>query len=353
MMVSAPFRVEVECAPGLEEQVQVEITRRFQRAIPRGTNPIQILPGAVRFAYSGPLEPLTTLKTAIAVYLVLEFSVPRPRALLGDQHFRRLQEGIWQVIQLGGPDVFHTLYLSAAGKDSSVLNRLKRQLSEATSLQIGAQEGDLLLRLRRPPARKAGWEVLIRLTPRPLATRDWRVCNLEGALNASVARAMVQLTHPRPEDIYLNLACGSGTLLIERLDWGPARQTIGCDISADALDCAQKNLNAAQKLGTVRLLIADGRALPFAAGQVDVICGDLPFGGLVGSHAENLALYPRFLAECARVAHPSARVVLITHEIKLMRALLAKTEEWSVRKELQITLSGLHPCIFVLTRLAR
>jgi precorrin-6B methylase 2 len=352
-MAGAPLQIEVECAPGLEEQVLIEVYRRFKRAIPGGKTSIQILPGAVRFAYSGPLETLKTLKSAISVYLALSFAIPRPRALLGDQHFRRLHEGIRQVLGLGGQDVFHTFYLSAAGKDSSVLNRLKSRLSEATGLQIGAQEGDLLLRLRRPPAGETGWEVLIRLTARPLATREWRVCNLEGALNASVARTMVQLTNPRPEDTYLNLACGSGTLLVERLDWGPARQTVGCDISADALDCARRNLKAAHMLGAVHLLVMDGRALPLASDQADVICSDLPFGGLVGSHAENLVLYPHLLDECARVARPGARVVLLTHEIKLMRALLARTGEWEVHQELQITLSGLHPCIFLLTRLAR
>ena len=43
---------------------------------------------------------------------------------------------------------------------------------------------------RNDPARGGdGWETLVRTTPRPLATRYWRVCNYEAALNATVAHA--------------------------------------------------------------------------------------------------------------------------------------------------------------------
>ena len=85
----------------------------------------------------------------------------------------------------------------------------------------------------------------MRLSPRPLTARAWRVCNLPGALNAVVAHAMVALSAPNPADRYLNLACGSGTLLVERLALGPARLAVGCDNAAGPLDCARANLRAA------------------------------------------------------------------------------------------------------------
>ena len=73
-----------------------------------------------------------------------------------------------------------------------------------------------MLRVRKADIRRDGWEVLIRLTPRPLSAREWRVCNMEGALNATIAAAMIEMTDPsarRPR--VFNLMCGSGTLLIE------------------------------------------------------------------------------------------------------------------------------------------
>ena len=41
-----------------------------------------------------------------------------------------------------------------------------------------------------------GWEALVRLTPRPLSARPWRVCNLPGALDATAAHAMARLSAP-------------------------------------------------------------------------------------------------------------------------------------------------------------
>jgi len=204
-----------------------------------------------------------------------------------------------------------------------------------------------------------GWEVLVRLTPRPLATRSWRVCNYQGALNAAVAHAMIALTQPKSGDTFLNIACGSGTLLAERLDSGPIGFALGCDLDPAALDCAGANVSAFSSTAPVSLLLCDAQALPLPDRSVDALCADLPFGHLVGSHAENLDLYPAVLAEAARVARPGARFALITHEIKLMESLIGADSTplpgpapraWSVEQARRVELGGLHPRIFVLRR---
>jgi 23S rRNA G2445 N2-methylase RlmL len=333
----------------LEEIARAELRRCFGgrlRLLPAGNPPEA---GAIRFAYSGNLSALLGLKTALAAYLCRRFPVPRPRGLLGDEHFRALLAQIALVRALAPPETYRTFYLSAAGSESSVMARLKDALVVHTGLQVASHEGDLLLRVRRSPEGE-GWEVLVRLSPRPLATRPWRVCNREGALNATVAHAMILLTHPNPEDVFLNLACGSGTLLIERLAAAPARRVIGCDVDPAALECACANVEAAGESGRVELYPWDARALPLPDRSIDVLCADLPFGYLVGSHAENVALYPAILHEAARVARPGARLALITHEVRLMNVLLAESALWSAREVIRVTLGGLHPRIFVLER---
>ncbi|PZS02444.1 MAG: hypothetical protein DLM69_04080, partial [Candidatus Chloroheliales bacterium] len=192
---------------------------------------------------------------------------------------------------------FATLRLSAAGEESAVMSRLRDELAARFDLRPASDEGDLLLRLRpaaplptsprprrgegdniappnpllqgksaphpssqateqgkqrfastnsnlKPQTSALGWEVLTRISPRPLVTRAWRVSNMPGALNATVAYAMVKLTKPRPDDVFLNLACGSGSLLIERLATVRARLAIGCDIDRAALNHAAANLAA-------------------------------------------------------------------------------------------------------------
>jgi 23S rRNA G2445 N2-methylase RlmL len=70
---------------------------------------------------------------------------------------------------------FATLELAAAGAESAVMQRIATTLAERLKLRVVPSEGDLQVRVR--PS-QTGWDVLLRLTPRPLGTRAWRVCTL-------------------------------------------------------------------------------------------------------------------------------------------------------------------------------
>jgi tRNA (guanine6-N2)-methyltransferase len=341
----AARRIEVIVPEGLEPLARRELRRLGPGARLEPGEP----PGVIAMSYSGELRPLLGLRSVTSVYLAHTFPVPRPKALLGDEQFRAAVAACEAAMGLHPAGSFRTLFLSAAGADSAVLGRLKQELVARLGLEVGAEDGDLLLRLRRG-AGGAGWDLLVRLSPRPLATRPWRVCNLEGALNGPVAHAMAALSEPAPGDRYLNIGCGSGTLLVERLLLGPARCAIGCDTSPAALACAAANLEAAGLAGRAELHPWDARSLPLADGAVDVVTADLPFGHLVGSHAENLTLYPALLAEAARAARPGARAALLTHEVRLMEGLLAGSPAWEVASVTRVDVGGLYPRIFLLRR---
>jgi 23S rRNA G2445 N2-methylase RlmL len=341
-----PHLIEAEVATGLEWVARDEL----HRVLGKDARAEQIVDhsGVVRFTYTGDLRMLAQLRTVQAVYLVRQFPVPRPKALLGDQHFRALVELV-AAVRAVTPNAYRTLHIGAAGSDSSVMQRLKDELARAAGLQIGVNEGDLLLRLRRD-ADGEGWEALVRIGSRPLATRAWRVQNYGGALNATVAHAMALLTNPQPTDMFLNLLCGSGTLLIERCAAGPVQRAVGCDTSSQALAAAQANIEASGYRNRVELSAWDARALPLPDASVDALVADLPFGNLTGSHKRNLMLYPAVLAEAARVAKPGARFVLITHEVRLMDRLLAPQTAWTCERSIMVGLGGLHPRIYVLQR---
>jgi tRNA (guanine6-N2)-methyltransferase len=178
-----------------------------------------------------------------------------------------------------------------------------------------------------------------------------------------VAHAMALLTRPRPRDRFLNIACGSGTLLIERLACMRAEQVIGCDVSSTALDCARANIAASRRQNNIDLYQADGQMLPLPDRTMDALCADLPFGHRIGSHEENVRLYPLILDEAARVARPGARFVLITHEVRLLEQHLGMGVDerratpgapshphWICEQVLRVELGGLRPRIFVLRR---
>ncbi|GAB4216441.1 MAG: methyltransferase domain-containing protein [Roseiflexaceae bacterium] len=311
-------------------------------------------PATLRFRYAGDPDRLLDLRTVVALSLVRSFPVPRPRGLLGHQHFTALVQMLEQARSLWAAGNFPVLRLNAAGAESAVMARLRDEL--ATQLGMPATtskegEGDLLLRLR--PDNTGGWEALVRLSPFPLATRPWRVCNMPGALNATVASAMMQLVAPHPSDRLLNIACGSGTLLIEALMLGRLGTAIGCDTDPAALECAQANLGAVGMSDLVRLEPWDAGQLPLEDASVDLICADLPFGQLIGSHDRNQELYPRIIAEATRVARTGARMVLITHEIRLLEQSLGNySRQWEQRPSIRVRTGGMAPRIFLLRRRA-
>jgi tRNA (guanine6-N2)-methyltransferase len=313
-----------------------------------GAQVIAQKPGEIDFSYSGDPANLLRLKTVQSVSLVQLFDVPRPRALLSNEFLPRIMQQIETVRRLSARDAYKTFLVAAAGSETAVMQRIKEAITAQTGLKLADDKGDLWVRIR--PGRAGGWETIIRIAPRPLVTRPWRVCNLEGALNAATAHALILLTQPQPRDVFVNLGCGSGTLLIERLAYGSCRLALGIDRNAEHLHCARANVEASGYADKISLQRADMIRLPLLAASVDVLCADLPFGQLSGTHRENEWLYPVMLGEAARVARPGARFVLITHEVKLMENTLRQNAGWSLEQTIRVNLRGLHPRVYVLQR---
>lgn len=341
--------IEAEVLPGLKPFALAELRTRLGDGL-------HLYPAAdedrLCFRFDADVRALLSLRTVAAIYRVVHFSIPRPLALLGHQHFTALITQIEQVRALYPHAAFGTFHISAAGRDSTVFRRLREEIAARTRLAYDPEQGDLLLRVRPALLHRSGWEVLLRLSPRPLSTRAWRVCDMPGALNAAVAAAMVTLTQPRPQDRFLNLMCGSGTLLIERLLAGPAALAVGCDTDAQALACASENLDAAGlgKLAEVRQM--DAAHLDYPDGSFDALCVDLPWGQLVGEREELEGLYAAVLADAARVAVPGARLVIITHAVNLLEGLLPQAAHlWQVHSILRVFQGGAHPRIYTLVRL--
>jgi len=334
----APREFEVEVLEGLAALARSELEAMGARVLRTG-------PDGLRVVAPGAPARLLQLRLASAVYRRLSFDVPRPKALLGDSHFRRLAAAVREVA--GSGPVFRGFRFAAAGVDSPVFLRLGRALAEACGVPFDPQAGELLLRVRKA-APDGGWEVLVRLTPRPLSARPWRVCNRPGGLNATLAVAMNRLAGSGARDRYLNLMCGSGTLLVERSLDGPAKELVGLDEDAGAVACAEANLAAAGASAACRLLRADALAAPLPEAAFDVITADLPWGDAVGSHQDNRALHPAVLDAAARLAAPGARLVLLTHELRLFQAVLRQQHRWRLERELKVAHGGHFPHVYLL-----
>lgn len=344
---------EIELIPGLERFVEDELAAKLGR---RGYRFVGYpKDGRMTVRYSGPVRPLSDLESAVAVQVVEYFDVPRPKALLGHQHLTRLMTVLRTIIELHPQGTFETFRVSAAGADSSTFRRLRSEIASSLHLDDVSAEGHLQMSVRRPLS-GAGWEVAVRLTAMPLSARAWRVCNRPDALNGTVAHAMVMLAQPRNTERFLNLACGSGTLLVERLLYGPVARTVGVEVDPAVLACAEQNLLAAGAPGGAELIQADVQAVPLPSASFDTIVTDLPYGMVKGTDVGLHSMYAGALTEAARLTVPGGALVVITARRRLFESTLELFDDrWERTAEVPLSVSFhrgyIKPSIYLLRRL--
>lgn len=334
---------EAEVVPGIEALAMRELRAKFGKRL---VCMRRARTGFFRFGCDRQPGRLNSLRSVIALYTVHQFNIPRPRALLGQQHFTRLCE-ILRAAAAGFGAPASSFGIGAAGSGSPVMLRLRRELGDALGLPYAEDgKGQLFLRLLR--GESGGWDALVRTTPAPLSKRAYRKVDVPGALNASVAFAMTRLAAAPAHATVLNLCSGSSTILIELALSQLEHRSLAIDWDADRLAAGKCNA-AAANCGHIAHLLGDARATPLPRQCADLLYADLPFGNLIGSRADNETLYPALLREAARLARPTAKFIALTHEIKLLRRCL-RGSEWRIAEEIPITLSGLHPRIFVLAQ---
>lgn len=319
---------EIETLPGLEDFAAAELKQTLGIRLNRN-----------RIDYGGRLAPLLSLRTAIAVHRYERFEGRRPSILLGDQRLREMLRFATS------SDRFTGFRVSSPGKDSSAMRRIRDSVAEWTGLPEHP-EGDLLVRIRRD---RDGWEVLVRLTARSLSARNWRVADMPGALHATMAAVMADLTGVGKSDRVLNLCCGFGTLLAE---CRRGKHFIGVDNAGTAIQAARENLTAADRNRKVRvpttLIRADAGRLPLTDRSIDVLLCDLPYGHAIGDHQDNRSLYPAILAEAARAAKTGARLAVCTQDMRLFEASVG--DDWQLEKQLRVHQRRAVPAIYLLRR---
>ncbi len=342
------YDVELTFLPGLDAVVAGEVAEKLS-----GVRAVHPVPGRTDSLLCKviELESVLALRTVVAAFLALTFDVPRPKSLTSGEHFPRIVAAIEQAKRLNADDPLRTFRFEAAGSDSPVFQRLADQVAQATGLVPDSTGGDCTIRFRRA-VEGSGWDVLVRLTKRPLATRVWRRHGHPAAVNATIAAAMVRLTNPTPDDRVLNLMCGSGTLLIERLLAAPARTAVGVDINAAAVTASTGNIAAAGLADRVTVHQADVAGTEWHGdAQFDVVFADPPWGDKAGRHETNEALHEALLRRAYELSAPGARMVVLTHEIRVMqRCLRQAPARWTVSDELRVFAKGHHPRMYVLQR---
>ncbi len=189
--------------------------------------------------------------------------------------------------------------------------------------------------------------VSLRLTSAEHRARGGRTMEREAALRPTIAAAMVSLSRPQDDDVFLDPMCGSGTILLERALAGRHGLLLGGDIDGAAVKATLANFGPRHK--PVRIERMDVRKLPFEDASVDKLVTNLPWGRQIGRPDELPALYAGVLMEAARVMRPGGVLVLLTSEWELLKRTLKVARGFKlVRTVSNIEVLGTRADLFVL-----
>ena len=288
------------------------------------------------------LEGLVALRCPVAAHQVVSRGGANPTVLVGDD---ALMDACSSVLGSHPDGTFATFGIDMPGRDSPAAKRIREAVASRTGLRYEKERGQLLVRCRRS---KDGWQALVRLTPKPLSTRGWRTISVPGAVNACIAASMVRLLEPSPDDVFLNLMCGSGTIAIERALVGSAQRVVALDNDPEMTRITAEH--AARAGVDLEIVAGDATQPEFDDAAFDALAAVLPYGFRIGSHADNVFAYASVLRESARIAKPTARFALLTQELKLIEAALAQQGAWTLRDSRRIWQGGHRPELCLLVR---
>lgn len=293
------------------------------------------------------LEAVRGLRRVVSAYTGLTVPARRPRELLDTGVQQRLAALLESIGRQRPRQRFTGLRLAAAGADTVEMQRLAGALADSAGVPVDP-EGDLLVRVRRGPQAPGTWQVLIRTTPRPLATRTWRTVNYPGAVNATIAATVLDRLEIGAADSVLDMTCGSGTLLIEQLHQLVPARLVGVDIDPAAIDAARQHQRAARRRGRIEWVAADVLTAPLDGGFSRILSNP-PWGTLHGEHETNEQLLEALLSRAETLAAPDARLGVLTHEIRRMHHVLEQPScGWVLVEEHRFFQKGHHPRLFVL-----
>jgi tRNA (guanine6-N2)-methyltransferase len=332
-----PVTLKLAFIPGLQEIVLEELSRYPSlRTIEQGEGEI--------FCESAlPFAPLRGLKSVGNAYLVKKSKELNPYFL--SRHKSVLGELV-QIVLHENNFKFRSFKLSCAGSDSPEIQEIKRYISETYKL-AESEDADLKITIGKS---QDLWELDAQAFARPLSLRDYKVANLKGALNPTIAYAMNVLCDVQSAESYLNVCSGSATLLIEAGLLNPKLKLVGFDIDGKHNALAVQNIKKAGLIKSIQLKTADLFAKP-DFGMFDVIASDLPFGMLVSKDADLEKLYRCFVEYCEEKLIAGGKLVVYTTEHELLEKIL-KESKFDILKTLDLTVSTnsnayLYPKVFV------
>jgi 23S rRNA G2445 N2-methylase RlmL len=356
----------LQTMPGVEEIAWLEVRRRLPGAkfgeylFAKDQN------GLLLFETSDEPQELLNLRTAEDVFFL---AVNEPRMTRGRQDlqtittlvhkgedFGRAANHFLRYLKLSGPPTFRVIsrkygqhQYRRIDMETAVLQGIQQRYPRWTPVADGGQI--------EVWANMLGSQLVIglRLSDRSMRHRYQKRVELPASLRPSVAAAMVLLTDPEADDIFLDPMCGSGTILLERINAGPYQQVLGGDSDNTRVNAARQNLPQQRKGRKADKIVVrqwDARRLPLDDGSVDKVATNLPFGKQVSAGQNLEALYQETVAELARVVRPEGKLVLLSSEYDLLKECIRREPALNILTGYSVAILGHWGRIYIIERLS-
>ncbi len=330
--------IEAEIIPGIKDLALIELGKlKDEITIFQTASEDRIV-----FTYRGELTKLKNFRKISAFYLLLCFPIKGPGSLLKSGLLAEVAINMQLAAKNSLDYQPHSFRLSAAGDTSGTYQTIIDKLTHLTGMVYSKDNGDMLLRIRPAASSKSVWEVLIRLSARPLSTKTWRVENFPGALNSILAASLYDLSQPKKGDALINVMSGSGTLLIEAAERKKLSRIVGVEIDSKVLEMSRRNIRAANVKG-IELFCADATMLDFADNSFDIALADLPWGERIGSRSNNDELYNKTLLELSRVIKVKGKIGLLTQDTESLKV----PDSLKLIHQRKVFQGGFHPTIYI------
>lgn len=333
------LEIKLSFITGLREIVLDEISKQANLHVLREEG------DSLYLSYVEDLSIIKCFRSVARAYVIVHD--PKYNPLYISNHKSILGDLVKTVVDSKGKDTFKTFKVTCAGSDSKEAREINRYVKDTYDL-IEKDEADIKIHIVKL---EDIWEVGVQITARPLSVRDYKVKNMSGAMDPTIAFAVNSLCGLDNANSYLNVFSGSATLLIEAAQCYPKLETlVGFDNDKKHISLAIQNIKKARLIKNIQLKEIDIFDKP-DIGKFDAITSDLPFGMSISKNEDLESLYQCFIEYSQKTLNNGGKLVVYTSEHEILEKIIGESK-FMITKTLELKFitsvnAYLRPKIFV------
>jgi 23S rRNA G2445 N2-methylase RlmL len=339
-MDESELKIKISFIAGLQEIVLNEVIKYPNfRVIKKETDSLYL-------DFVQNLTDIKNLRSVSRAYIVLQNSKYNPLYI---SNHKSILGKLIEIITNKNQKVFKTFKITCAGSDSAEVRSISEYIQKTYGL-IEQEESDMKIHIIKSDD---AWEIGIQITPRPLSVRDYKIKNMSGAMDSTIAYAVNSLCELENTNSYLNIFSGSATLLIEAGQCYPnIKQLLGFDNDKKHISLAMQNIKKSGLIEKIQIKYGNIFDKP-DLGKFDVITSDLPFGMSISKNEDLENLYRSFVEYCQEKLNYEGKLVVYTSKHEILKKIISESK-FKIVKTLELKFitavnAYLKPKIFVCT----